>query len=218
MPPHVIRPDAFAQTIRTFPVNSSAPQHSTSTRPRQKHRPPTTRCTANGMLESLRKMQKYMPPNAMNAPANTDRTRSFDVAMVALPTPSASAFASTSAGDSASGFNGSRSSRTMLMHHPSVQRQRRLRADVRFACTHPSWHGRPCGGPRRRTTFVGAHPRASSAQSAVSTASGEKRMIPHAPSRLHADPAFAPEPTTTPEPCHRPADCPAPNNQVPLLI
>ena len=43
MAPSVIFLLANAHTISMLPVNSSAPQQSTSTRPRLKHRPPTTR-------------------------------------------------------------------------------------------------------------------------------------------------------------------------------
>ena len=89
----------------TLPVNSSAPQHSTSTSPRQKQSPPTARCTANGTAGSPRNTQKYSAPNAMNAPASIADAKHFAFGMAALASPTFSAFSAISAGDSASGLS-----------------------------------------------------------------------------------------------------------------
>ncbi len=48
-----------------LPVNSSDPQHTTSTRPRQKLTPPRTRETAKGKLASEITKQKNSAPNAI---------------------------------------------------------------------------------------------------------------------------------------------------------
>ena len=47
---------------------------STRHRPRQKHKPPTRRCTPKAMVVSPRKVQKYMPPKPMKAPASIAAT------------------------------------------------------------------------------------------------------------------------------------------------
>ena len=79
--------------MRLLPVNSSAIDI-TYRSPRQKQMPPTMRCAANGMAGSPRNTAKYVAPNAMNAPASIAETKHRPASMPALPTPSASAFAS----------------------------------------------------------------------------------------------------------------------------
>ena len=101
-PPSLIFFEARPVTMSMLPVNSSAPQHSTSTRPKLKQMPPTMRWAANGTAESPRNTRKYVAPNAMNAPASIASTKHFAPAIPALPTASVSAFASISAGPSAS--------------------------------------------------------------------------------------------------------------------
>ena len=66
--------------------------------------PPTMRCAANGIVGSPKNTQKYMPPNAMNAPASIADTKHLPVAIPAFVTPMPSVLASVSAGESASGF------------------------------------------------------------------------------------------------------------------
>ena len=101
--PQEILPLSLAQTMRALPVNSSAPQHSTSSRPRQNNRPPSTRCTPNGRVASPRNIPKNAPPNAMNMPANTASTNVRETGVATLPSATASALASIAAGARASG-------------------------------------------------------------------------------------------------------------------
>ena len=65
MCPHETVPVPSAPIIMMLPVNSSDPQHTTSTRPKQKLTPPRTRETANGRLASEVTRQKNSAPNAM---------------------------------------------------------------------------------------------------------------------------------------------------------
>ncbi len=105
-----IRFDALAQIMRMFPVKSSAPQQSTSTNPKQKHKPPTTRWAPKGSEVSPKNVQKYMAPKAMNAPASMADTKHLTVGRLAFVHPMVSAFASVAAGDKASGVSADRSS------------------------------------------------------------------------------------------------------------
>ena len=92
-----------AQTISELPVNSSAPHTSTSTRPRQKHRPPTTRWAPQPSVLSLKNTVKNRPPKAINAPANIANRKAFATGRLALVTPAASVLASIAAGARQSG-------------------------------------------------------------------------------------------------------------------
>ena len=99
---HGTRPETLEHTMSTLPVNSSAPQQSTSTRPRQKHTPPTSRCTAKGSVASERNVQKNMPPNPMNAPASIAETKHLPIGRAAFAHAASSTRFSTSVGEKAS--------------------------------------------------------------------------------------------------------------------
>ena len=98
-----ILPDTLPSTMSALPVKSSAPHSRTSSRPRQKQRPPSARCTANPISASPMTTVKNAAPKATNAPANMASTKSFTSGMFALPMATCSAFDSICSGVSASG-------------------------------------------------------------------------------------------------------------------
>ena len=81
-------------TISELPVKSSAPQQSTSTRPKQKQAPPPARCTAKGSDESLVNRQKNIAPKPMKAPASIAATNMRPAGIEPFEMPRVSAFAS----------------------------------------------------------------------------------------------------------------------------
>ena len=70
------------------------------------------------MVVSPRKVQKYMAPKPMKAPASMADTKHLAPPMEALVTPMVSALASVAAGASSSGLMDSRSSFTIDMGVP----------------------------------------------------------------------------------------------------
>ena len=87
-------------TIMVFPVNNSAPHTTTRRSPRENKQPPINRCAANGRAESLTIRRKNMAPIDIKAPAIIDSMNDCLKLILVFETPSASAFASISAGAS----------------------------------------------------------------------------------------------------------------------
>jgi hypothetical protein len=83
---------AHAMTIRLLPVKSSAPPTTTSTRPRLKTTPASTRMDPEGESPApARATVKKTAPSAMKAPARTLRTESAERSKAAFRAPASSA-------------------------------------------------------------------------------------------------------------------------------
>ena len=93
-----ILPLAHAMTIRLLPVNSSAPAMTTRTRPSEKATPPSTRVRPKPSAAPVTVSVKYMPPKAMNTPANRPRMTVSRAGSCALRTPTFSTSWAISAG------------------------------------------------------------------------------------------------------------------------
>ncbi|MNG02337.1 hypothetical protein D3C84_853630 [compost metagenome] len=78
---------AQAMASRLLPVNSSAPPITTSTRPRQKPRPPSRRVTPKPSSLPVTTTVNNNAPKEMNAPASTASTSRVRLSARALATP-----------------------------------------------------------------------------------------------------------------------------------
>ena len=94
----LIRPSAQAIASRLLPVNSSAPATTTSSRPSENTRPPTSWLAARPSVASARTITNSIEPRPMKAPASTPSISRGSVAMRALATPTVSTRRATSSG------------------------------------------------------------------------------------------------------------------------